>query len=208
MIPQGYITRARQFVDRHKLALHLDGARAANAAVAQNIALVDVASPFDSVSLCLSKGLGAPIGSVLCGQRVFIDEARRTRKMLGGGMRQAGVIAAAAIYALENNIERLGEDHANASYLAACLARIGGEEIVVFDVQTNMVFVQLDAWALQSLTEYLYKSQIIFVDNLPEDGIAERKKQVTRLVLHKDISREDIDTTTSLVEQFFDGRRD
>ncbi|MCW5622370.1 MAG: low-specificity L-threonine aldolase, partial [Burkholderiales bacterium] len=113
-----YLERAHAFARAHGLGLHLDGARLFNAAVEQGVPVGEIARWFDTVSVCLSKGLGAPVGSVLCGSAGHIAKARRWRKVLGGGMRQAGVLAAAGIYALENHIERLAEDHANARRLA------------------------------------------------------------------------------------------
>jgi threonine aldolase len=122
------------------LNLHLDGARLWNASVAGGIGETEYARHFDSVSVCFSKGLGAPVGSVLTGDSEFIDRARRFRKMFGGGMRQAGIIAAGALYALENNRRRLAEDHANAKLLAEALGQIPGIKIDVSDVETNLVY--------------------------------------------------------------------
>jgi threonine aldolase len=127
----------------HGLVLHLDGARIFNAAVAQGVSARDLAEPADSVTFCLSKGLCAPVGSVLCGSRVFIKQAHRIRKQLGGGMRQAGVLAAAGIVALEQNIDRLAEDHARARCLAQGLARIPGILLDANSPHTNMVFLSL-----------------------------------------------------------------
>jgi threonine aldolase len=121
------------------LPLHLDGARLFNAATALGKPLSAVAAPVDTVSICLSKGLGAPVGSVLCGSQDFIDKARKYRKMLGGGLRQAGVLAAAGIYALQHNVDRLAEDHANARLLAEGLGNIPGIEVDMDSVQTNIV---------------------------------------------------------------------
>ena len=139
-----YLRRARAVADRQGLRLHLDGARLFNAAVALGVDAAELAAPCHSVSVCLSKGLGAPVGSVLCGSRALVAEARRWRKMLGGGMRQAGVLAAAGRYALEHNVDRLAEDHERAANLAAGLDRIG----VPARQCTNMVFVA-DATAQQ-----------------------------------------------------------
>ena len=204
VIPQSYIEQAGTTAREHGLSFHLDGARIANAAVAQSIAIADIAGKFDSVSVCLSKGLGAPIGSVLCGEKTFIAEARRTRKMLGGGMRQAGVIAAAALFALQNNIERLSDDHENARYLAERLTAIGSDDLVVNDVQTNMVFVRLPAETLITITDYLSKHNVIFVNNPPGVGIPKRRMETTRMVLHKDIGTNDIDHVADLISRFFE----
>lgn len=125
------------------LRLHLDGARLWNASVATGIPERDYAAPFDSVSVCFSKGLGAPIGSALCGTREFIQRARRFRKMYGGGMRQAGILAAGALHALEHHRARLAEDHANARTLAEGLSRLPGLELDPATVQTNIVFLRV-----------------------------------------------------------------
>lgn len=125
------------------VALHLDGARLCNASAAQGATPAALAAPFDTVSLCFSKGLGAPVGSVIAGSRALVDRAHRFRKMLGGGMRQAGVLAAAALWALDNNVARLAEDHANARLLAERLAEIPGVSINLERVETNIVMVDL-----------------------------------------------------------------
>ncbi|KIQ02606.1 MULTISPECIES: low-specificity L-threonine aldolase [Pseudomonas] len=140
VLPLEYLAAARAFTRDRGLALHLDGARLFNAAVRQNVEASEITRHFDSVSVCLSKGLGAPVGSVLCGSEALIGKARRLRKMVGGGMRQAGVLAAAGLYALDHQVERLVEDHANADCLAAGLRELGYS---VEPVQTNMVYVQI-----------------------------------------------------------------
>ncbi|MCW2291587.1 threonine aldolase [Pseudomonas sp. BIGb0408] len=140
VLPLEYLAAARAFTRDKGLALHLDGARLFNAAVRQNVEASEITRHFDSVSVCLSKGLGAPVGSVLCGSEALIGKARRLRKMVGGGMRQAGVLAAAGLYALDHQVERLVEDHANADCLAAGLRELGYS---VEPVQTNMVYVQI-----------------------------------------------------------------
>ena len=137
-IGPGYFAAARELADRLGLGIHLDGARLFNAAVALAVDAQDIAKHCDSLSLCLSKGLGAPVGSVLCGARAFIDAARRWRKVLGGGMRQAGVLAAAGLYALEHNVERLADDHRRAGALADRLRDAG----LGARAETNMVFVE------------------------------------------------------------------
>jgi threonine aldolase len=126
------------------LALHLDGARLWNAVIASGIPAVDWAAPFDSVSVCFSKGLGAPIGSALAGTREFVARARRIRKLLGGGMRQAGVIAAAALYALDHHVARLAEDHRSAQLLAQAIADTPGLRLDPPEVETNLVWVEID----------------------------------------------------------------
>jgi threonine aldolase len=139
IFPLDEIIRIRTVADRHDLIMHLDGARIWNAHIATGIALAEWAAPFDTISVCLSKGLGAPVGSMIIGSRGFIEKARRTRKLFGGGMRQAGILAAAGLYAIDNNIERLAEDHANARVLAEGLAGIDGWKIELDRVETNII---------------------------------------------------------------------
>lgn len=138
-----YIARARALCDEYALGLHCDGARLWNAAVALGVSPATVAAPFDSLSVCLSKGLGAPVGSLVVGSADFVREARHARKQLGGGMRQAGVLAAAGIVALQEMIERLADDHANAATLAAGVERLGYR--VPHVVQTNIVIFEQPA---------------------------------------------------------------
>jgi len=137
------LAAVRRVADRHGLAVHLDGARLFNAAVSLGVSAADLARPVDSVTFCLSKGLAAPVGSVLCGPRDFVDRARRARKLLGGGMRQAGVVAAAGIVALETMVDRLAEDHANAKRLAVALAGLPGIVVDPARVQSNIVIFEL-----------------------------------------------------------------
>ena len=134
------------FARERGLPLHLDGARLCNAAVASGASTAALAAAFDTVSMCFSKGLGAPVGSVIAGTRAAMVRAHRFRKMLGGGMRQAGILAAAALYALENNVDRLAEDHANARLLAERLSELPGLSVNLERVQTNIVMVDLATW--------------------------------------------------------------
>jgi threonine aldolase len=173
VLPLDYLAAARALTRRRGLAMHLDGARLFNAAVKLGVPARDITQHFDSVSVCLSKGLGAPIGSVLCGSSELIGKARRQRKMLGGGMRQAGMLAAAGLYALEQQVERLAEDHANAEYLAVGLRELG---YAVEAVQTNMVYVQLGQQA-PALKVFL-----------AEQGIKVTAAERLRLVTHLDVS--------------------
>jgi threonine aldolase len=138
-----YTRSVGQLARRHGLAVHLDGARLFNAAISQGVTARELAEPVDSVTVCLSKGLCAPVGSVLCGSKEFIRRAHRIRKQLGGGMRQAGILAAAGIVALETMVDRLAEDHARARRLAEYLAQIPGIELNPGTPQTNMVFLSL-----------------------------------------------------------------
>lgn len=177
VLPLDYLARARSFTRERGLGLHLDGARLFNAAVKLGVEAQAIARHFDSVSVCLSKGLGAPIGSVLCGSQELIGKARRWRKMVGGGMRQAGMLAAAGLHALEHQVERLAEDHANAQLLAEQLRGLGLE---VEPVQTNMVYVHVgdQAAALKA--------------RAADQGIKLSTAPRTRLVTHLDFHAEHI----------------
>ncbi|HWB06140.1 MAG TPA: low-specificity L-threonine aldolase [Verrucomicrobiales bacterium] len=195
VLPEGYVEKARALVDRRGLGLHLDGARLFNAAVKQNRSAADLARPFDSVSVCLSKGLGAPAGSLLTGGRDFIKRARRWRKMLGGGMRQSGILAAAGIFSLTNNVERLAEDHANALRLAKNLGAVSGGRISVDwpAMQTNMIFASLTDIDGAGLTKQLAPKDILI---LPWNPL--------RLVIHRDITTEDIDRIIVTLRDLFE----
>jgi len=186
VLPQDYLASAKSFADEHGLALHLDGARIFNAAVAQGISAAEVAAPFDSVSACLSKGLGCPVGSVLAGPADFVKEAKRWRKMLGGGMRQSGILAAAGIHALQNHVDRLAEDHANARLLADGLAAIEGIEVA--PVQTNMVFATVAEHKVAGLAEHLQAQGILIA--APNTG-------ALRLVTHLDLDADAIRTAVA-----------
>ncbi|MFN3770184.1 MAG: low-specificity L-threonine aldolase [Ectopseudomonas guguanensis] len=178
VLPLDYLAAARELTLRRGLGLHLDGARLYNAAVKLGVPAREIARHFDSVSVCLSKGLGAPVGSVLCGSAALIGKARRLRKMVGGGMRQAGVLAAAGLYALQHQVERLAEDHANAARLGEGLAALGYS---LEPVQTNMVYVQLGERAGQIKAF------------MAERGIAVSAAPRLRLVTHLDVSAEQIE---------------
>jgi threonine aldolase len=190
VLPQAYVKAATDFAHAQGLVTHLDGARVCNAAVKQGISLREAAAGFDTVSVCLSKGLGAPVGSVLLGPKAFIEQGKRWRKMLGGGMRQAGVIAAAAHYALEHNVERLAEDHQNAADLSAGLARIDALKVTV--PQTNIFYVEIPEAACAPLREALTRQ-----------GIRASIGPHTRLVTHLDVSAADVKTTVAAFVAFF-----
>ena len=192
VLQPGYTQAANGLAHRRGLATHLDGARICNAAVKLGISLREAVTGFDSVSVCLSKGLGAPVGSVLCGGRAFIDQARRWRKMLGGGMRQTGILAAAGLYALEHNVARLAEDHENAARLARGLSDIA--EIKVSTPETNMVFADIPA-AQCSLLE----------DALRRSGILAQVAPHMRIAFHLDVSRADVDRVAAAFKEFFAG---
>ena len=187
VLPHPYLAEARALADRRGLALHLDGARIFNAAVASGKSAADIAQHFDTVSLCLSKGLGAPVGSLLVGDREFIKQAKRWRKVVGGGMRQAGVLAAAGIYALENHVDRLADDHSNAARLAEGLA-----EFAEVEVATNMVFVHLPADKVDGIAEHFRN-----------DGIRVLPGQRLRLVTHLDLGSDDVQTVIASAQTFF-----
>ncbi len=191
-LPLDYLERAHDCARRHGLGMHLDGARLFNAAVDQNVSARTIARWFDTVSVCLSKGLGAPVGSVLCGSSEHIARARRWRKVLGGGMRQAGVLAAAGIHALENHVDRMKDDHANARRLARGLATIGALGVDPKAVQTNMVFVDIPAQHADALRAFLLARNI-------RVGSGAR----VRMVTHLDISEGDIDTAVDAIGAFF-----
>jgi len=183
-----YIDSAAALAKEHGLSVHLDGARIFNAAVALGIDVKELTANVDSLSFCLSKGLSAPVGSVVCGSSEFIAEARRARKVLGGGMRQAGVIAAAGIKALEEMVDRLAEDHENARRLAEGIASITGLLIEPARVQTNIVYFELDEGRMtpKALVTELNKKEVKLL------SVGVRR---LRAVTHYGISTEDIDLT-------------
>jgi len=175
------------------LAVHLDGARLFNAAVALDCSVSQLVGVVDSISLCLSKGLGAPAGSLLVGSADFIKTARRYRKMLGGGMRQAGFLAACGLFALENNIDRLADDHAIARQLANELAAVDGLDVDLDRVQTNMLFVRSRTDKQQQLCEFLSRNDVLIGGQSP----------FSRMVVHMDISENAAARTVDLFKRFF-----
>jgi threonine aldolase len=188
VLPLDYIDRATALARRKGLATHLDGARLFNAAVASGTPAREIARHFDSVSVCFSKGLGAPAGSALVGSRDLIARARRARKMLGGAMRQAGVLAAAALYALDHHVERLADDHANARHLAEGLQGLAG--VTPEAPQTNMVFVELSAEKAPGAVERLRAA-----------GVLCTGQARLRLVTHLDVAAEDIVTAIRVLRE-------
>ena len=176
------------------LRLHLDGARIFNAYVETGIMVKEYASYFDSISFCFSKGLGCPVGSVLCGDEEFIDKAHKWRKILGGGMRQAGVLAGAALYALDNNIVRLKEDNDKADYFAKEISKINGIKVDLENVQTNIVIFS---------TEKILKNELI--ERLKEKGvlISSGSYDNLRAVFHKDVNMEEVDTSLDVIRNLF-----
>jgi len=191
-LPMGYLTRAHDFARARGLSLHLDGARVFNAAVKHGVDVREISRWFDTVSFCLSKGLGAPVGSVLCGSQQLIAKARRWRKVLGGGMRQAGVLAAAGLYALQHNVTRLREDHENGRTLALGLSGIAALRVDYGPSQTNMVYVTLEPTLVEPLRQYLRQHEMLIGTAHP-----------LRLVTHLDVTRSDIDAFVDAVHGFF-----
>ncbi|KTD33196.1 Low specificity L-threonine aldolase [Legionella nautarum] len=190
-----YLREAKRFCEQNKLNNHLDGARVFNAAVKLGVNLNEISSNFDSISICLSKGLGTPVGSILCGPGELIKKARRWRKVLGGGMRQAGILAAAGIYALQHNIERLSEDHENAAYFAQALAEIDEIEVDLASLQTNILFIQVkgDYFALR---DYLFTRGILLAEQPNKMG-------KLRCVTHLDVSRVDLREVVKQIKSFY-----
>ncbi|MGD0073887.1 MAG: low-specificity L-threonine aldolase [Candidatus Binataceae bacterium] len=186
-VPLSHMAEVRRLAAARGLPVHLDGARIFNAALALETTAPRIAASADSVSLCLSKGLACPVGSLLCGSREFIDQARRVRKMLGGGMRQAGIIAAAGIVALETMIDRLAEDHQNARALAQGLALIAGLGVKPEPRRSNMVFFEIEngeAEAARAFAAELKERAVL---------IGSRGPASFRAVTHYGVTREDID---------------
>lgn len=193
VLPLEYLKQARAFCDRTGLALHLDGARIFNAAVSLDVPVSEISRQFDTVSVCMSKGLGAPVGSVLCGHTELITRARRWRKVLGGGMRQAGMLAAAGLYALQNHVERLSEDHENARLLAQGLAAVADVQVDDAGARTNMVFVNIEAEQSRRMNAYLAERDILV------GGYG-----AMRLVTHLDVEKADIHRFVREVSSFFE----
>jgi len=192
VVPMEYLKEAHAFARKHKLKLHLDGARVFNAAVKLKINVQQITKHFDSVQVCLSKGLGAPVGSLLCSSKEVIDKARRWRKVLGGGMRQAGIIAAGGIYALENNVQRLADDHKNAKLLAEGLSKIDGIKLDLSAVETNMVFIELTKNVKNDIQTFMKERNILISGH----------KNI-RLVTHLDVDKMDIKRVVAEFKEFF-----
>lgn len=188
VLPQAYVREAATWARSCGLAVHLDGARLFNAAIASGVDARELAAPFDSVSVCLSKGLGAPVGSVLLGSSALIANGKRWRKMLGGGMRQSGILAAAGMHALDHHIARLAEDHRRAELLATGLRDIDGMKVIA--QHTNMVFIEVPSEHLRALDLHLRKYGVrASIGYLPS----------VRLVTHLDV---DDDAIAGAVEAF------
>ena len=192
VLPLDYLAEAESLADEFGLAKHLDGARLFNASVALGVDASDITRRFDTVSICLSKGLGAPAGTMLCGPRDFIDSARRIRKMLGGGMRQIGILAAAGLHVLEHHVERLAGDHANARRLGEGFVEIEELGFDGSEVHTNMVFVDMNERWRDDLREHFRANGILISSRNP-----------VRFVTHLDIDESDIDEVVARCKAFF-----
>jgi len=193
VLPLEYCAQAVSLARRHSLRSHLDGSRLFNAATALHVAPAQVCKGFDSTTICLSKGLGAPIGALVLGSREFITRARRARKMLGGGLRQVGILAAAGLYALAHNIDRLREDHANAERLARGLAGIS--EVRVNGPHTNMLFLEFSRQHTAPLAEQLARQGVLVLARNP-----------MRLVTHLDVDAAGIDRAVAAFKRYFAGK--
>jgi threonine aldolase len=190
VLPASYVAKATDFARSKGLGTHLDGARIWNAMVASNASLPALCAPFDTVSMCFSKGMGAPVGSVLVGPKDMIARAKRWRKTLGGGMRQAGILAAACLYALDHHLARLRTDHENAERLANGLAQIAA--LKTLHQATNMVFVEVSADKCEALGAFL-----------KERGILTHMGPSLRLVTHGDLTSGNIDAAVAAFQAFF-----
>ena len=196
VFPIDEVRKIRKLADRHKIKMHLDGARLWNACIATGLKPVDYAKYFETVTVCLSKGLGAPIGSVLASTQELIFEARRVRKRLGGGMRQVGIIAEAGIYALKNNFARIKEDHHNARWLAERLVEIPGIEIDMETVQSNLVVFDIAGTGkkVREAAEALKKRGVLVV---PFGGFT------LRAVTHLDVDKRDLERAVKMFQKVF-----
>jgi threonine aldolase len=179
-----------EFAKKHSLSFHLDGARIFNAAVATGVSVKRIAACADTVTFCLSKGLGAPVGSLLCGTNRFIEEARRVRKLLGSGMRQAGVLAAAGIYALKNNVSRIEQDHTNARKIADTLAHTGWADIDPGKVETNIIYFDTSEADAQQVAGALKKKGVL---------CGPTGTNTIRMVTHLGITKEATDAVCAII---------
>lgn len=193
LLPE-YVEKVSNFTNKHGLLLHMDGARIFNAAVYLGLNLSTLLENVDSVSICLSKGLSAPVGSLVCGSDEFISKARRIRKMLGGGMRQAGIIAAAGIIALEKMVDRLSEDHINAKKLAVGLSKIPNIGIDIDQVQTNIIFFEIKEVSELKLASLLENKGVKIYPRKPK----------WRIVTHSGITSTDVDIVLDAFKKSMD----
>jgi len=193
--PIDNIKALKLLADKYNLKMHLDGARLWNASAATGISVSEYSSYFDSISVCLSKGLGAPVGSVILGDEELIEEAFRKRKSWGGGMRQIGILAAAGQYAIENNFEKLSEDHEKAKILAEHVAKLQNVEIDLDLVQTNIIMFKSKSMMVEDVLQKCKAKGLLL--SIGSVGII-------RAVTHLDISFEDIDSTKQILSEVFD----
>ncbi len=189
--PLSTLKEIHAFASARKLAVHIDGARLFNAAAASGTSAKTISANADTVTFCLSKGLGAPVGAMLCGERGLVAESRRVRKMLGGGTRQAGIIAAAGIYALENNVKRLGEDHENAKTLAKALAATAWARLNPDEVVTNILYFATPGRAAETIVRALAAKGVLCLATGPDQ---------VRFVTHLDFSPGDTKETVRIIE--------
>ncbi|MFA5570550.1 MAG: threonine aldolase family protein [Sphaerochaetaceae bacterium] len=188
--PKKNLDEIQKVATKHNIPIHIDGARLWNASIASKMSLKELASYGDTVTVCLSKGMGAPVGSILAGTQKFINEARVVRKMLGGGMRHAGILAAAGIYAIEHNYERLEVDHVRAYTIAKALSETSWASLDIEDVQTNMVFFSVENTPAQKVVDVFEKHHILCMNT---------HANVIRLVTHLNLSDEDIDSVVEAI---------
>jgi len=200
VVPVEHCRALGELAREQGLAYHLDGARMFNATVIEDIAAAELAEPFDSISFCLSKGLGCPVGSLLVGSRAFVDRAHRFRKMFGGGMRQAGVLAAAGLYALEHHVDRLADDHRRARRLGEALAITPGFSVELDSVATNMVYADVadSAGTAAELVDHL-SSRGVLITAVSANSV--------RLVTHLDVDDAAIDRALAACTEFASASR-
>ena len=192
--PIEVIKEISEFARKNDIRMHMDGARIYNASVETGISVKEYASYFDSISFCFSKGLGAPVGSILCGTEEFISIAHRWRKIIGGGMRQAGILAAAALYAIENNVGRLKEDHNKAKYFAKEISRLKEIEVNSDLVHTNIVIFSNSKYSKQELISKLKEKGVL---------ISAGSFENLRAVFHLDVSMEETEKAVKLFNELF-----
>lgn len=185
----------KDFASTHNLKVHMDGARVFNAQAATGISVKTYAKYADTITFCLSKGLGCPVGSMLCGNKEFISQALTVRKLLGGGMRQTGILAAAGLYALQHHVDRLKDDHAHAKAIADTLVKTGWAEVDIQGVQTNIIFFTVPSCSAQDVVKKLARIGIL----------ANTEGESVRLVTNLDLSDEDTQNVCSLLSSFDPG---
>lgn len=194
ILPIENIKNISELAHKNKIKIHLDGARIFNASVETGISIKEYSQYFDSISFCFSKGLGCPIGSIICGDKDFINLARKWRKILGGGMRQAGILAAAATYALNHNVERLKEDNKKAKFFANELSKIDGINLDLNSVQTNIVVFNSDKITKENFMNTIRKNGIL---------ISSGSYDNMRAVFHLDVSDEQVEEAVNKIQEAF-----